>query len=258
MTRNLIGLPQAAAAALLLAFALPLAAAPIGTAPTTVKAATAAAGAPLHLVVAGPATPITDVLFDLGKQANATIIADDTVKATLPAMTFDKPDLAQTLDAIVAASPGLSWQKVSLAADASLPDANTLSAQVRALKIVTESHLLVADPVARTTLRFARESTSSQAAPASGMQTVYLVTNESARAQAAPAADAAGTDKSPVALTVAGMQAAADQFGKLTPAEQGQAVPLMYLQFQRIYQSMDPNLRAALTNQMQQQGTGGP
>lgn len=250
MRRRTMGIPQIAGAALVLALAMPAGAAPLAQA-----AAKTAAAAPVHLVIAGPKTPITDALFELGKQTSMTIVADDSVKGTLSAMTIDKPDLGQALDAIAAASPGVAWQKIYLAADATLPDANTLAAQVRALNAITASHMLVANPATHANLRFARDPSDSQATSTAGMQTVYLVTNQAAPVQSA-AAPAASAGKTAVEQTVAGIQDSADEFAKLTPQEQSQAVPLMFLQFQRIYQSMDPGLRAALTNQFQQDQAG--
>ena len=90
--------------------------------------------APLHLTVTKPLTPVTDVLASLSQQSGVPILADDTVVDTLGVTSIDKPTLPEMLDTITALVPAMTWQRVDLPGDAPVPDANTLSAQVRSLK----------------------------------------------------------------------------------------------------------------------------
>ena len=143
---------------------------------------------------------------------------------------------------------GLTWQKVYLPKDAPLPSGNDLSAQVRALKSVAASGLVIADPAG--IVAFSRKKPDTQAAVPADMRLVYLVTDEAVRAQrlAAKAAEPPRPRTQP-GRPAASMQNAAAAFSQMTPDEQRQALPLMFQQFRAIMQSMDPSVRQGLRQQ---------
>lgn len=215
---------------------------------------------PLHLQVTKPLTPVTDVLASLSQQTGTPILADDTVVDRLGVTTADKPSLDDALDLIVSLAPSLSWQRVYLPKDAPLPNADTLSSQIRALKAITATGLVVTDPKAHSTVAL-KTSAETPAEASAGMQTVYLVTDEGVRAQR-EANKKAGEkkDASPVNRTVSGISSAADSFGQMSADEQRQAIPQLMMQFGRMMQGLNPALRNEMRQQWQQrrlQGNGG-
>lgn len=219
----------------------------------------AAADKPVHLQVTRPLTRVTDVLATLSRQTGIPILADDTVVDTLGVTAADKPTLDATLDLIVTMAPSLSWQRVYLPVSTTLPSAEALSTQVRALKAISTSGLIVADPNANRTVALKTSSDTPSETP-SGMQVVYLVTNETVRAQR-EANKKAGEkkDASPVNKTVSGLSNAADSFGQMSADEQRQAIPQLMMQFGRMMQGLNPAVRDEMRQQWQQrrpQGNG--
>lgn len=214
----------------------------------------------LHVVTTQPQTPLTQALADLAKQSGTAILTDNTVTASLPATTLQADNVGAMLTKLGTSVPGLSWRKVYLPKDAPLPTGQALSQEVRALQAITPLSLIVASPTDRLT--FMHTFAADAAAPAS-MQAVYLVTDNAVPSTpAAPAAPPAAPAATPIEQTTNGMQTVADAFSKMTPAEQSQALPAMFQQFQRIMQTMDPAVRQQLNNQLQQQwqqgGNGQP
>ena len=139
--------------------------------------------APLHISVTHSLTPLTDVLASLSRQANVPILADDTVVDTLGSTTLDKPTLPEMLDTLCAMYSGLTWQRVTIPSDAPLPDANTLSAQIRDLQGLMASRITVTNPGAHSTVSYSRTATDTSKFADTADRTVYLVTNETVRAQ---------------------------------------------------------------------------
>ena len=214
---------------------------------------------PVHLEVTKPLTRVVDVLAALSQQTGTPILADDTVVDTLGATTADKPTLGDALDLIVTLAPSLSWQRVYLPQGQALPSAETLSSQVRALKAISTSGLIVADPKAHNTVALKTSAETPTETP-SGMQIVYLVTNETVRAQREANKKAAeAKDTSPVNKTFAGISSAADSFGQMSADEQRQAIPQLMMQFGRMMQGLNPAVRDEMRQQWQQrrqQGNG--
>ena len=216
--------------------------------------------APVHVVIGKPLTPITDVLASLAKQTGQTILSDDTAVAPVDVADLQAPTLDAMLDSLKSLDAGLTWQKVYLPKDASLPSGNDLSAQVRALKTVAASGLVIAD--AAGTVSFSRRKPNSQAAAPADMRLVYLVTDEAVRAQrlTAKQADARPADVPQPVSPAASIQNAAAAFSQMTPDEQRQALPLMFQQFRAMMQGMDPSVRAGLRQQFggRRGGLNGP
>jgi hypothetical protein len=212
---------------------------------------------PLHLTVTKPLTPVTDVLASLSKQSGVPILADDTVVDTLGVASIDKPTLPEMLDTITSLLPALTWQRVDLPGNAPLPTANALSAEVRDLKNLTGTMLSVTDPAAKTSITFARTAIDLSKAPDGTVKTVYLVTNETVRAQRLAdkqADDAKKQAQTPLNQTVGGLQNVAAAFGQLTPDEQRTALPQMMQQFQQIMRSIDPSVIQDLRQNAAQNG----
>jgi hypothetical protein len=220
------------------------------------------ANAPVHVVVGKPLTPMTDVLASISKQAGVPILTDDTVVDTVGVTTIDKPSVEEMLTALVPLGQGLSWQRVELPQDGPLPSGSILSSQVRALKTIAATGLVVVDPTASSAISFSKSATATPAAPA-GMRTVYLVTNEVVRAQrlAQKAADAkkmVADSTAPVNGAVNGMSSAADDLGRMTPDQQREAIPLMFQQMMRMFQNIDPAIKEEMRKQFQgRMGQGG-
>lgn len=215
-------------------------------------AAPEAAAKPVHIVVTKPLTRVTDILASLSQQTGTPILADDTVVDTLGTMSVDKPSLEEALTTLTSLAPSLSWQRVFLPQGATVPGAETLSAQVRALKAINVTGLVVADPKTQSTVAL-KTSTDTPAAPPDGMQVVYLVTNETVRAQREANKKAAeAKDASPVNKTVAGISSAADSFGQMTADQQRQAIPQLMMQFGRMMQGLNPAIRDEMRQQFQQ------
>ena len=209
---------------------------------------------PVKISITKPLTPVTDVLTALARQTNQIILPDDTAVAPLDVAELSAPTLDSALDDLKSLDAGLAWQKIYLPKDQPLPTGNDLSAQARALKAVAAAHLIIADPTG--TVTFSRKKTDAPATPPDGMRLVYLVSDETVRAQRL-AAKTAETAKpkdagTPVSQTATGMQNVADTFSQMSPDQQRQALPLMFDQFRRIMQSMDPTVR----DQMRQQFGG--
>lgn len=206
----------------------------------------------VHLEVTKPLTRVTDVLTSLSRQTGTPILADDTVVDTLGATTADKPSLDAALDLVVSLAPSLSWQRVYLPQGAALPGAETLSSQVRALKAITATGLVVTDPKAHSTVALKTSAETPAETPA-GMRVVYLVTDETVRAQREANKKAAEQKAaSPVNKTVAGISGAADSFGQMSADEQRQAIPQLMMQFGRMMQGMNPAIRDEMRQQWQQ------
>lgn len=228
--------------------------------------AVAAPDAPVHLVVTKPLTRVTDALASISRQSGTPILADDTVVDTLGVTTVDKPSVEAMLDFVKTLAPALTWQRVYLPQATPLPDAGALSSQVRALKAITGTGLIVADPAAHSTVAFktsTKTSTDTPAAPPEGMKVVYLVTNETVRAQREANKKAAEEKKAaPVNQAVANVNSAADAFARMNADEQRQAIPQLFQQFGRMFQSLDPAVRQEMGQQFRQwrqqrQGNGG-
>jgi hypothetical protein len=228
--------------------------------PLRAGAQIAPASSPIHVIVGKPLTRVTDVLADISKQSGIPILADDTVVDTLGVTTIDKPNLEDMLRALVALAPGLSWQRVYLPQDGPLPDANILSAQVRTLKAITATGLVVQEPGDRGGLTFSKEASLSPVAP-DGMRLVYLVTNETVRAQReadARTAKRKAAAAAPVETAVNGLSSVADDFSQMSPDQQREAIPQMMQQMMRMIQSIDPGVRQELQQRWQQNhGRGG-
>ncbi|MDQ2688362.1 MAG: hypothetical protein M3Y28_10910 [Armatimonadota bacterium] len=217
---------------------------------------------PVHLEVTKPLTRVTDVLASLSRQTGTPILADDTAVDLLGIMSADKPSLEEALTTLVSLAPSLSWQRVYLPQSAPLPGADALSAQVRALKAIKATGLVVADPKTQSTVTL-KTSNDTLSTPPDGMQVVYLVTDETVRAQREANKKAAeAKDASPVNQTVAGLSSAADSFGQMTADQQRQAIPQLMMQFGRMMQGLNPAVRDEMRQQFQQrrqqqQGNGG-
>lgn len=224
-------------------------------------AAPDAPGKPVHLQVTRPLTRVSDVLAGLSRQTGTPILADNTVVDTLGATTADKPTLDATLDLLVTLAPSLSWQRVYLPVGPVLPGADALSSQVRALRAISATGLVVADPKAHNTVALKTSADTLAETPA-GMQLVYLVTNETVRAQREANKKAGeAKDASTVNKAVSGISNAADSFGQMTADEQRQAIPQLMQQFGRMMQGLNPAIRDEMRQQWQQrrqQGAGGP
>ena len=211
------------------------------------------ATAPVHVSISKPLTPITDVLASLAKQTGQTILTDDTAVAPVGIADLQAPTLDDMLNSLKSLDAGLVWQKIYLPKDGALPTGTDLSAQVMALKSVVATGLILADPTG--IVSFSRKKADIQVPPPADMRLVYLVSDETVRAQrkAAKEADAAakgaGTGGTPVAQATSGLQGAADIFSQMTPDQQRQALPLMFDQFRRIMQGMDPAVRDSLRQQ---------
>ncbi|MBV9852273.1 MAG: hypothetical protein JO250_21610 [Armatimonadetes bacterium] len=213
-------------------------------APALTPRAGADAPAPVTVSITKPLTPISDVLAALARQTGQTILTDDTVVAPVGVADLSAPTLDAMLDSLKALDSGLTWQKVYLPKGIPLPTGNDLSAQVRTLKTVAASGLVIADTAA--TVSFSRKK--ADAAPPADMRLVYLVTDEAVRAQRAAAKTEAAKPKptTPVDQTASGMQSVASAFSQMTPDQQRQALPQMFQQFGSILQNMDPSLRAQM------------
>jgi hypothetical protein len=212
---------------------------------------------PLHLSVTKPLTPVRDVLASLSQQSGTPVLADDTVIDTLGVGTIDKPTLPEMLEAIKSLLPALTWQRVSIPGDAPVPNANALSEEVRTLNGLAGTMLTIEDPDAKTGLSFARTPADLSITPGGTVKTVYLVTNETVRAQreaTAKAKAATAQTTTPLNQTVGGLQNVATAFGQLTPDQQRTALPQMMQQFQQIMRSIDPSVIQDLRTQAQQNG----
>lgn len=220
--------------------------------------------APVTLSITQPQTPVAAALAALSKQTGTPILADDTVTGALGTTTVDKPTLEEMLTYVQTLSPGLSWQRVFLPSNAPLPSGDVLSEQIRALKAIAATGLVAADPTAKSVIAFSRRETpdAEKTAPA-GMQTVYLLTNETVRAGRL-AAKKAADDKKKVAAGAptlekfsAGVQNIPTMFGQLSPDQQRQALGVMMQQAAAIWQNMDPGLRQQLQQMSRQRGQNG-
>ena len=232
----------------------------------------------VQLSITAPSTPLPAVLALLSKQTGVSILADDTVQGTLGAMSVNQSGLEPALNQLKAAIPGLTWQKIYLPKDAPLPKGNALSRQVRDLKALTAATLTVTDPDTKSLLSLSQTKEDAAVSAPSGMQTVYLVTNEMVRARreaaqkaaemaqqatAAPTAPIVAPGLTPpmpiqggggnVAQAVSGLQGASEMLGQMTPDEQRQALPLMFQQFGQMMQKIDPAVRREMFQQWQQQ-----
>ena len=153
----------------------------------------------------------------------------------------------------------MSWQRVYLPQGDALPSAEVLSSQVRSLKGIQAS-LSVADPTTQSMITVKRTNDTTVGLP-EGMRVVYLVTNEVVRSQRLADEKAAvkkeAAPPAPVDHAVAGMRTAADELGGMTADQQRQAIPLMMQQMMRMFQSIDPSVRAEMADQWRQRRSQG-
>ena len=234
-------------------------AAPATPAPAVTTPPTAApADTPIHFSVTAPASPVPTVLAALSKQVGVPILSDDTVAGTVGVMTVDQPGLEPTLDQVTKIVPGLTWQKVYLPQNAPLPKGEALSQQVRDLKALAATPLTLPDSATKSLVSLSQQKLDAATPAPDGMQTVYLVTNETVRAQRLAAQKAAGqnaaTGQGAVGQAVSGLQSASDMLGQMTPDEQRQALPLMFQQFGQMIKNIDPTVRQQLFQQFRQFG----
>jgi len=219
-------------------------------------------GKGVHLALTTASNPMTDVLASLSKQAGVPILTDDTVTGSVGAMVIDQPDVMHSLDQLKKADSGLTWQAVYLPQDAKLPSGNALSRKIQDLKALSTTQLAVADPTAKTFTTFSQKKSDALTSVPEGMQTVYLVTNETVRAQRLAALAQSGQAmanlpqgdaESPVGQAVTGLQGTTNLLGQMSPEQQRQAIPLMFQQFGQMIQKIDPAVRRDLITQFMTQ-----
>ena len=208
----------------------------------------------LTISVDQPQTPVTDVLASLSRQSGVPILWDSTVVDMVGAMHLSEASVPAILSALNESAPGLTWRAVYLPRRVPLPTGDQLSAQVLTLQSLALSGLQVADPSARSTILFSKQSRADAPAPA-GTRLVYLVTDETLRAErAADQSRDAAAAQIPQRLSVADLTAAADLFSHMTPDQQRQAAPQLAQQLSRLLKSADPTVRRQVSRAL---GTGG-
>jgi hypothetical protein len=223
--------------------------------PITRGTAQAPPTTPLHIVISHSLTPITAVLTTLSRQSGVPILADDTVIDTLGVADIAKPTLPEMLDAITALAPAETWQRVTIPSDAPLPDADSLSAQVRDLQTLMESRVTITDPGTHTTVSYSRVATDTSKFADTTDRTVYLVTNETVRAQRiaeAKARAAKALPDTPLKQIDSGMAAVQNAFTQMTPAEQYQGVMKFSGMMGQLFTSLDPSVMAKIQQQAAQ------
>jgi hypothetical protein len=214
------------------------------------------ADAPVHLALTAPQTSLSAALAGLATQTGTTILTDSTVaNDQIGPVDFQAANVGALLTKLQTVAPGLTWHKVSLPVSDPLPTGEALSQEVRALEAITATGLVVASPT--DVIDYTHHTATAPATV--GMQTVYLVTDEAVRAKEAKTAQAptSADAGSSVDQAASGMKNVANIFGLMTPDQQKAALPLMFQQFQRIMQSMDPAVQAGLAQQFQQMRQNG-
>jgi hypothetical protein len=202
---------------------------------------------PVHVSITQPETAMTTVLAALAKESGAVILSDSTVTTPVGVADLHADSVPAMLDDLKSLDPAMSWQEVDLPATAPVPSADVLEQEVSALKSVQTSGLVLPD--AGSIVSYTRTKAAPNAPLSAGTQVIYLVTE---KPQASSGQDAGAS----VSQITAGLSQVADQFGQLSAADQSQALPLMFQQFQRIIQLMDPSVRSQLPQWMQG-GRGG-
>jgi hypothetical protein len=234
----------------LLSFAGLLFVLPLGSA-----LAQAPAMAPLHIVISHSQTPITDVLTTLSRQSSVPILADDTVIDTLGVSDIAKATVPEMLDAITAMAPAETWQRVTIPSDAPLPDADSLSAQVRDLQTLMESRVTITNPDTHMTVNYSRTAGDTAKIGDPTDRVVYLVTNETVRAQRLAEAKAKAdkpVSDTPLKQLDNTMQAVQNAFSQLTPDEQYQGVMKVSSMMGQMFTSLDPSVMAKIQQQAAQ------
>ena len=215
-----------------------------------------------------PLTPLTDVLASLSQQSGVTILADDTVVDKLGVTTIDKPSVPEMLDAIKWLLPAISWKRVSIPGDCPIPDANTLSAEVRTLETMPTPGLIIADLNARTATSYSRTAPDPAPDFITPAHTIYLLTNETVRSVRASEKELAAVRQAPIDAqkmlhamipsAQLGMQTVANLFAQLTPDQQDTALSQMIFDWQRIIRSTNPSVLQKLQQSLSDEVGGTP
>lgn len=226
--------------------------------------------APLKLNISRPNTPVVEVLSSLAKQSGQTILADDSVIDTIGLTSITKGSVEEMLNALSTAAPGVSWRKVYILADAPLPDAAALGAQIRALDTVSSSKLISVAP-GGTVVDFVRSAATSVPSADSTMRAVYFVSDEAVRAKRiadaravtsrnAPAPAGAQSTPQPSSYhdqAVTGMQASLNALQQMSPQDRMQVLPQMAKDWFSLLHSMSREERQALRQAMRGNNNGG-
>ena len=197
----------------------------------------------VNLDVTEAATPVTDVLATLSRQSGARIIADSTVVDTIGAARIATTTLDDALTSLTQLDPGLTWNKITLSADAVVPNADDLSAALRALRKIKSDDISVSGNSADSSMSVHKEATVTSADDHKVV--VYLVTNETVwdrKQDEKVNAHYRQGGAEAVENTMTNLRLIANTFDQMTPDQQSQIMPVIWSQLRYITRNISPEV----------------
>ena len=198
---------------------------------------------PLLVTVTKSSTPVTDVLTQLSTQSGVRILADSTVIDVIGEARIGAPTLNDALKTLAALDPGLTWNKLTFSANTTVPNAEDLAATVLALRKIKSDDISIVDGATGSTMTIDKGAANQTAD--TGKIVVYLVTNETVRAQQLADKENAryrqGGDAA-VEHTMADLKSIASRFDQMTPDQQSEVMPIIWSQLRYITRNIPPEV----------------